>query len=179
MSEDEEIVAEQVDEIRCDEGEGDGADEVHALEGPAESEVKEQGDEAKRKRVDIRAGEDGDLGGDAKAMEEIGEEPYGSQDKGRQGEAEVDAVDQRVEAVFGATSAEGLGNQGVEADEEAFAEEGKDEEEAGADADGGDGLGAVGEAADHHGVHDGHADPTDFGEDEREGQMQSGAKLGA
>jgi hypothetical protein len=84
-----------------------------------------------------------------------------------------------VETVFGAAGAEGLGDQSVEPDEEPFAEEREDEEEAGADADGSDGLGAVGEAADHHGVDDGHADPTDFGEDKREGQMQSGAKLGA
>jgi hypothetical protein len=68
-----------------------------------------------------------------------------------------------------AASSEGLGDEGVEADEEAFAEEGKDKEEAGADADGGDGLGTVGEAADHHGVHDCHADPADFGQDERKG----------
>jgi hypothetical protein len=40
-------------------------------------------------------------------------------------------------------------------------------------------LGAAGEAADHHGVHDGHADPTYFGEDEGEGQVESGAELGA
>jgi hypothetical protein len=40
-------------------------------------------------------------------------------------------------------------------------------------------LCAVGEAADEHGVFDGHADPTDFGEDERDGEVECGAKLGA
>ena len=84
-----------------------------------------------------------------------------------------------MEAVFGAAGAEGLGDQGVEAYEEAFAEEGEDKEQTGADADGGHGLGTVGEAADHHGVHDGHADPSDFGQDERQGQVKRGAKLGA
>jgi hypothetical protein len=129
--------------------------------------------------VHIRTGEDGDIRGDAEVREEIGEEPHGSEDKGRQREAEVDAVDQRVKAVLGAAGAEGLGNQGVEADEEAFAKEREDEEEAGADADGGDGLGAVGEAADHHGVHDGHADPADFGEDQGQCQVECGAEFGA
>jgi len=47
--------------------------------------------------------------------------------------------------------AEGLGDQGVEADEEAFTEKGEDDEDAGADADGTDGLGAIWKAADHHG----------------------------
>jgi hypothetical protein len=84
-----------------------------------------------------------------------------------------------VEAVFAAAGAEGLGDEGIEADEDALPEEGEDQKKAGADADGGDGLGAVGEPADHHGVHDGHADPTYFGEDEGEGQVESGAELGA
>ena len=74
-----------------------------------------------------------------------------------------------MEAVFGVARAEGLRDESVEADEEAFAEEGEYEEQAGTDADGGDGLGAVGKAADKHGVFDGHADPADFGEDERKG----------
>jgi hypothetical protein len=84
-----------------------------------------------------------------------------------------------VVTVFETAGAERLGDEGVEADEEAFAEEGEDEKEAGADTDGGDRLGAVGEAADHHGVHDSHADPADFGEDEREGHVESGAEFGA
>ena len=84
-----------------------------------------------------------------------------------------------MEAVFGVARAEGLRDESVEADEEAFTKESEDEEEAGADADGGDGLGAVGKAADKHGVFDGHADPADFGEDEGNGEVQSGAKFGA
>ena len=127
----------------------------------------------------IGSGEDGDVGGDSETIEEMGEEPDGDKQQRRDGEAEVDGVDKRVEAVFTSSRAEGLGDQRIEPDEETFAEEGEDEKQAGADADGGDGLGAVGEAADHHGVHDGHTDPADFGEDERDDEVKSGAKLGA
>ena len=75
--------------------------------------------------------------------------------------------------------AKGLGDKGVEADEETFTKEGEDDEENGDEADGADGLGAVGKAADHHGVHDDHAHPADFGEDEREGEAQGGAEFAA
>lgn len=123
--------------------------------------------------------EDGDVSGDTKSIEEMREGPNGGEEWGCNRQAEVDAVDEGVEAVFGAAGTEGLGDQGVEADEEALAEEGENQEEAGTDADGGDGLGAVGEAADEHGVFDDHADPADFGQDERDGQVEGGAKLGA
>ena len=72
-----------------------------------------------------------------------------------------------------------MGDEGVEADEEAFPTEGEDDEEAGADADGGNGLGAIGKAADHHGVDDGHAHPAEFGEDEWQGEPECGRQLGA
>ena len=56
----------------------------------------------------------------------------------------------------------------------------KDEhqEQAGADADCSNGLCAVGKPADHHGVHYGHTDPSDFGKHQRYSQVKSRAKLG-
>jgi len=81
--------------------------------------------------------------------------------------------------VFSVAGTEGLGHQGIEADEETFAEKGEDDEDAGADADGADGLGAIWKAADHHGVHDDHAHPAEFGEDERKGEAQRGRKFAA
>ena len=99
--------------------------------------------------------------------------------EGRDSEAEVNAVDERGVAIFAAAGAEGLGDERVQADKEAFTEKGEDDEDAGGDADGADGFGAVRKAADHHGVYDDHAHPTDFGEDEREGQVKSGAKFAA
>ena len=114
---------------------------------------------------------------DAEAFVVKRENPDGDGEKRGDGETKVDAVDERAVAVFATASAEGLGDEGVEANEEAFAEEGEDDEEAGADADSTDGLGAVGQAAHHHGVDDDHAHPADFGKDEGEGQVQSGAKF--
>jgi hypothetical protein len=149
------------------------------LEGAAEGEVEKKRDQAEGQRVHIGTGEERDVGRDAELVEETGKRPDCGEEKGRDGEAEIDAIDEGMEAVFRATGAEGLGDQGVEANEETFAKEGEDEEQAGADADGGYGLSAVGEAANHHGVHDGHADPADFGQNERQGQVESGAKLGA
>ena len=82
-------------------------------------------------------------------------------------------------AVFAMAGAEGLGNESVETDENAFTEEDENDIDAGADADGGDRGGAGRKPADHHGIDDDHAHPTDFGEDEREGETQGGAKFGA
>ena len=117
VAEDEEIVAEDVDEIGGDEGEGDGANEVHPLQGATEGEVEEQGDEAEGQGVHIGAGEDGDVGRDTEAIVEMREKPDRCEQERRKGEAEVDAVDERVKAVFTATSAERLGDERVEADE--------------------------------------------------------------
>ena len=117
--------------------------------------------------------------GDAEALEVVGDDPDGDGKEWGDGEAEIDAVDERAMAIFAAAGAEGLGDEGVEADEEAFAKEGEDDEEAGADADGADGFGGVRETADHHGVHDDHAHPADFGEDERKGEAKSGAEFAA
>jgi hypothetical protein len=80
-------------------------------------------------------------------------------------------------AIFALASTEGLGHEGVQANEETFTEKGEDDEEAGADADGADGFGAVGKTADHHGVNDGHAHPADFGEDERESEAEGGTEF--
>ena len=179
VAEDKDVIAEEIDEIGSDEGEGDGTDKVHALQGAAEGEVEEKRKQAKGKRVHIRAGEDGDIRGDAEEMEEAGKKPDGEEERRQEKKTEIDAVDEGVVTIVLAAGAEGLGDEGVEADQEAFAEEDEDEEEAGADADGGDGLRGIGEAADHHGVHDGHADPTDLGEDEGKRQVERGAKFGA
>ena len=179
VAEDQEIVAKEVDEIGGDEGKRDGTDEVHALEGAAKGEVEEKWYESEGQGVHVGAGEDGDIRGDAEVIEEIREKPNGGEKHGSQGKAEIDAVHKRVEAVVAAAGAERLRDEGVEADKDAFSEECEHQEEAGADADGGDGLGAVGETSDKHSVFNGHADPANFGQDERDGQVQGGAKLGA
>ena len=174
---DEDVVANEVDKIGGDESEGDGANHVHTLESATNSEVEEERDETGGKRTHVGSGEDGDGMGDAEAFEVKRNDPNGDGEEGSDGKAEIEAVDERAVAVFALASTEGLGHEGIEADEEAFAEEGEDDEEAGADADGADGFGAVGEAADHHGVHDDHAHPADFGEDERKGEAERGTEF--
>ena len=179
FAEDEDVVAGEIDEIGGDERESDGAHHVHALERAANGEIEEEGNESGGEGAHIGSGEDGDGVGDAEAFEIAGQDPDGNGEERGDGEAEIDAVDERGVAVFAMAGAEGLRDEGVQADEKAFAEEGEDDEEAGGDADGADGFGGIGKAADHHGVHDDHAHPADFGEDERKSEAEGGAKFAA
>lgn len=64
----------------------------------------------------IGASEDCDVGRDAETIEEIWKYPDGGEKEGCGCEAEVDTVDQRVEAVFVAARAEGLGDESIEPD---------------------------------------------------------------
>src|SRR5437879_2572611 len=81
--------------------------------------------------------------------------------------------------VFAAACAKGLRDESVQAHQKAATEEREDNENVGAEADSAHSSSAIGKAADHHGVHDSHAHPAEFGEDERNGEPQSGAELGA
>ena len=177
LAEDEDVVADEVDDIGSDEGEGDGANHVHALQGATDCEVEKEGDESGGKSAHVGRCKDGDGVGDAEAFVIVGENPYRDGEKGSDGEAEVDAIEERGVAVFAMTCAERLGDEGVQADKDAFAKESEDDEQAGGDADGTNGFGAVREAADHHSVDDDHAHPADFGEDERESETKGGAEL--
>ncbi len=112
------------------------------------------------------------------AVEKSAKEKNGKGQEGRHEQGEIDTVDQRTVTVFAVAGTEGLRDKRVEADEDAFTTEGENVEEIGADGYGADGHGAVGKAADHHGVDDAHAHPADFGEDEREGEAESGAEFG-
>jgi len=179
FAEDQDVVAGEIDNIRSDERESDGANHVHALQRAADGEVKEERDKSCGERTHVRSGKDGDGASDAEALVVIRENPDGDGEKRRDGEAEVDSVDERAVAILAATRAKSLRDQGVEADEDALAKEGEDDEEAGADANRADGLGTVGESADHHGVDDHHAHPPDFGEDEGKGEVEGGAKFAA
>jgi hypothetical protein len=82
-------------------------------------------------------------------------------------------------AVFALAGAKCLRDESVQAQKQTAAEKSEDDENVGAEADSAHGGGAVGQMTDHHGVHDGHAHPAEFGEDERNGQPQGGAKLSA
>src|SRR6202789_2142974 len=60
---------------------------------------------------------------------------------------------------------------------QAVAEDRGGGEQNAAEADGADGFGAMSLATDHHGIDDGHGHPAEFGEDERDGQTQHGARF--
>ena len=176
---DEDPVADEVDDVGGDESEGNGAHHVHALECAANGEVQEQRKHADGEGAHVRSGENDDAGFDAHALVKVRKKPNGKREQRSDSDGEIDAVDEGAVAIFATTGAKGLRDESVEADEQTFSAEGEDDEEAGADADGGDGFGAAGEATDHDGVNDVHAHPAEFGEDERKGEAQSGAQLGA
>src|SRR6202051_3451335 len=80
-------------------------------------------------------------------------------------------------AILTLTGAESLRNKSVEAHEQSCAEKCEDDEDVRAEADGAHGGGAIGQMANHHGVHDGHAHPAKLGEDQREGKAHRGRKF--
>jgi hypothetical protein len=179
FSEDEYIVAEKIDEVGCDEGEGDGSDHVHTLKGSANGEIQKQGKETGGKCVHVGSGQDRDAVGHSEAFEIERDDPDGKGKKGSDRETKVDAVDERAVAIFAMACAEGLGDEGVEANHETFTKESEDDEETGADTDGANGFGAVGKASNHHGVDDDHAHPAEFSEHQRKGEVEGGAEFGA
>ncbi len=103
----------------------------------------------------------------------------GEEDHDQRGEnhAKVKGLDQPAVALVVATGAIVLGNQGVEAQQEADAEDGHGEVEGASQADGTDGLGA--EAADEEGVDDAHGHPAQLGQDDGAGQREHGLQLGS
>jgi hypothetical protein len=179
FAKDEDVIANDIDQIRSEESEGDGANHVHALEGATNSEVQEEGEESGRERAHVRSGEDGDGVRNAEALKVTRKDPDGNGEKGCDSEAEVDAVDQGAVAILATARAKGLRHQGVQSDEDPFAEESEDDEEARGDADRSDRLSRVGKAADHHGVYNHHAHPADFGKDEWKGEAKGGAEFAA
>ena len=76
-----------------------------------------------------------------------------------------------------ATGSVGLGEVGVEAEEDAGDAEGDGVVEDLAEGSGGDGEGGVGHVPDHHGVDDAHGHPAELGEDERKGEREHGSNL--
>jgi len=71
----------------------------------------------------------------------------------------------------------GLGEVGVQAEEDAGDAEGDGVIEDLAERGGGDGESGVGHVSDHDGVYDAHGHPTEFSEDERESKREHGPDL--
>ena len=70
-------------------------------------------------------------------------------------------------------------DESIEAEQQAAAKDGDAVVKALTQAGGPDGDGAVGQPSYHDGVHDAHAHPADFGDDERQGQAQGQDKVRA
>lgn len=103
-------------------------------------------------------------------------------DRGRQdddedeGKGETSGEDEAVEepavGFVEAACAVGLGEVGVEAEEDAGDTEGDGVVEDLAERGGGDREGGVGHVSDHDGVDDAHGHPADLGEDQRKGERE-------
>ena len=90
-----------------------------------------------------------------------------------------EAVLEGAVGVVDAFGAEGLGEDGVEAEEDSAEPEGEGVVEDLAERGGSEGDGGVGEMADHDGVDDAHGHPADLSEDQREGKVQHGRDFAA
>jgi hypothetical protein len=170
MPVDEEPVAYDVDEVCGDESEGDRADVVEGLEVAAEGEVEEECGGAVVERAEEGDGTGEDLVVNGQAQHEDG----GAEDDEDEGEGKTGGEDEAVEkpavGLVEAACTVGLGEEGVEAEEDAGDAEGDGVVEDLTEGGGGDGEGWVGHVSDHDGVDDAHGHPAEFGKDEREGK---------
>ena len=113
---DEEPVEEDVDEVGGDEREGDGADVIEGLQVAAEDEPQEQHGRSPVEGVEERDGAAEDLGVGVEMGEpERQQRDDGHEDDGEDG-SEDEAVLEGTVGVVDAFGAEGLGEDGVEAE---------------------------------------------------------------
>lgn len=177
MTVDEEPVAEDVDQVGCDQRQGDGADVIEGLQVAAEGEVEKKcrGAVVECAKKGDCSGEDGGVDGEAQ------HQGRGEQDDDDEyhGEAcgEDEAVEEPTIGFVEFTRTVGLGEIGVEAEEDAGDTEGHGVVENLAECGGGDSECRVGRVPDHHGIDDAHAHPADFREDERKREEKQGPDL--
>ena len=174
---DEEPVADDIAEVRGDEGYGDGADVIESLQVAAEGEVKEENGCSPVECAEEGDGSGDDLMVDGKAEHEDGRDgDEAHEDCGEDG-GEDEAVQEPAVGFVVAACSVGLGEVGVEREEDSGDAEAEGVVEDLSESRGGDGEGGVGHVSDHHGVHDAHRHPAEFGEDEREGKGEDGSDL--
>ncbi len=154
--------------------EGDGPHQIHGLHAAADSEIEEERQRPPRQSFRIGNCECDHVGRDVHGAKQRIEIPNGSHQQRRKGQAEIDAVQKRAMTVLALTGAERLRNQCVQPNQQSTSKHGEDVDENSAKAHGRDGHCAVWKAAHHHGVHDGHAHPADFGENERQASRSVG-----
>jgi hypothetical protein len=177
MTIDEEPVAEDVDQVCCDQRQGDGADVVEGLQVTAEGEVEEEcrGAVVECAEEGDCAGEDGGVDGEAqhqRRSKQDDDDEYHSEACG-----EDEAMEKPAVGFVKFTCSMGLGEIGIEAEENTGYTEGHGVVEDLAECGGGDGECRVGHVSDHHGIDDAHEHPADFSENERQGKGKDGSDL--
>ena len=179
VAEDQEPVAGGVDEVGGDEGEGDGAAVVVGLQVAAEGEVEQQGEGAVVEALHggDGLGEDGVVDGEVE--EQGGRDGEDGDEQGGEGEGHDEAVEEPAVGFVLLFGAEGLGDEGVEAEEDASDAEAEGVEEDLGEGGGAHGEGGVGEMAEHDGVDQRHGDPAELAGDEGQGQVDERGQLAA
>ena len=115
--------------------------------------------------------------GNAQQRKQMGREADQQHGDGGIRDGQVNALGQCPMAIVKVAAAEGLGHQGIEAQQQSYAEQRGGIEDGAADAHGADGSRA--QAPDHDGVHDRHGHPAQLGEHDRDGQQQQGRQFAA
>ena len=121
---DENPIEEGVDDVGAHEREGNRLGHVHGLQAASDSEIKQERKKAEGQRLHVGNGERGELRFDVQTPKKRSEQPNWKHQEGRHHHAQINAVDQRAVAVFAAARAEGLRDEGIEANEETATEEG-------------------------------------------------------
>ena len=177
VTEDEEPVADYVDEIRCDERDRNRTDVVKGLEVAAEGEVEKEcgGAVVERAEEGDRDGENIVVDGEAQHDERS---RYDDEDKReREAGCEEKAVEEPTVGFIKATGAVGLCEEGIKTEENTGDTEGYGVVKNLAEGGGRDGESWVGHMSDHDGVDDAHRHPADLGENERKGEREHGPDL--
>ena len=176
---DEEPVEEEIDEIGGDEREGDGTDVIEGLQVTAKGEIDEQ-----RKHAEGEGAQHGEgLRADGRRRMHVREAERDEQEETEKQPTEKDGEDEAVDQPamrFGEfAGAVGLGDDGIEAEQDAAEADGEGVKEDLREGGGGEGGGGVGQAADHGGVDQAHGHPAELAEDEGQGEQEHGAEFAA
>ncbi len=147
------------------------------LQIAAEGEVEQQ-----RERAVVEASHGGDGLGEDRAVDGEAEEKDGGDgeeddEQGRERDGHDEAVEEPAIGFFVLLGAEGLRDEGIEAEEDTTDAEAEGVEEDLSEGGGAHGEGGVGEMAEHNGVDQRHGDPAELAGDERQGKVDERGEL--
>ena len=169
-------VAEPVEQVGDDVGEGNDAHLAHSLQVAARAAVEQQRQRAPVEDAQVGAGGGGNFRRDAEAGEAVAGDPEGEHQWRRDDAGQIDALRQPAMALVVIVAAVGLGDQRVEAEEQADAEERRRVVDGVAEGDRADGGGA--QRADHDGVDDALGHPAELAQDDRNRENNERAEFG-